>query len=268
MLYYAREMMRMIRLIATDLDGTLLGENGQISPRTLDAIHRFVLRGGLFVPVTGRPGPTVPDWILSSRDIRYYLHCNGGRCVDNRDKSTVFVHPMAPSLARRAFESVASYEARWNLFASGQAFRELHAPFAPSELIPMLDDSGLEIEKLDITPIHREDRSQAWQRLLEIPGLSITSAYDTNIEINTPEASKGSGVSCLADMLGIQRDEIMAFGDGLNDLSLLECAGFPVAMENAVPQLKAAARYIAPLNTEDGEAQTIEAFALTDAKEA
>ena len=252
----------MVRLIATDLDGTLLGRGGQVTERTLDAIARFAGRGGVFVPVTGRSAPHIPPWIRTSEHIRYCLHSNGGRCEEVRTGDTVFVNRIPSELCVEAFRVLEPWAAHWNVFADGMAFSEFHRAGAGSELVNLLRRVDLTVEKLDVTPEDKADRARAWDVLCRIEGLDISSAYDTNIEINTPEGAKGRGVERLAALLGIRREEIMAFGDGLNDLSLLSCAGLPVAMENAVPELKAAARFIAPSNIEDGEAACIERFAL------
>ena len=252
----------MIRLIATDLDGTLLGQGGQVTERTLSAIAAFARRGGVFVPVTGRAGCHVPEWIRASEDIRYYLHSNGARCVEVKTGREVFVSATPAALCRRAFEIVSPYPARWNVFCGGEVHSETHAPGEKSRLTALLDEPGIRVEKLDVTPENKADRARAWEELKQVEGLEVTSAYDTNIELNGPEGAKGSGVGKLADMLGIQKNEIMAFGDGLNDVSLLSAAGFPVAMENAMQGLKAVCRLVAPSNLEDGEAAVIEKMVL------
>lgn len=93
---------------------------------------------------------------------------------------------------------------------------------------------------------------------LEGEGYAVTSAYHTNIEIMEAGCGKGRALQWLGTRWGIPREQRMAFGDNLNDLDLLLASGWPVAMGNAVPALKAAARRTAPPCQEDGEAQLLE----------
>ena len=89
-------------------------------------------------------------------------------------------------------------------------------------------------------------------------GFSVSSAYADNLEVMSAGCGKGAAVQWLASRLGIAREACMAFGDNLNDLSMLDAVGWPVAVENAVPELRAIARIIAPECAQDGVAQTIE----------
>ena len=89
------------------------------------------------------------------------------------------------------------------------------------------------------------------------PQMGITSAYTYNLEVNVPDATKGIGLLKLAELLGLEREQVIAFGDGENDLSMIECAGIGYAMENAPENVKVAADRIAPPNTEDGVAQVL-----------
>ena len=89
-------------------------------------------------------------------------------------------------------------------------------------------------------------------------GLELVGSLQYNIEINAAGVNKGTGLVNLGRMLGIRREEIMAFGDGDNDIAMLREAGFGVAMANADEQVKAAADYITLSNEEEGVAEAIE----------
>ena len=253
----------MIRMIATDLDGTMMAPDGRPSVRTMEAIHRFAKQGGIFVPVTGRPGPHVGEDIWNSPDIRYYLHSNGARCVENLTREEVFVNTLSADAARRALEIARPYTSIWHLFYNGTFIRDDHEAGDPhSILLDMLFDPALKIEKLDLTPESLEERKIMWDLIEKEPDIAISSAYSHNMELNGVGGDKGSGVTMLAERLGIRKDEIMAFGDGRNDVALLKAAGFAVAMGNAVEPLKAVADFVTLTNAEDGEAYAIEKFAL------
>ena len=94
-------------------------------------------------------------------------------------------------------------------------------------------------------------------------GLAVASSFATNVEITAAEAQKGPVLKEYIESLGYRMEEVMVFGDSLNDYSMLSMDfGATVAMENGDPRVKAAAKYIAPGNEEDGVAQVIEKLLL------
>lgn len=258
-----KELIFLIKLIATDLDGTLLMPDGKPGPRTLAAIDAFCRQGGIFVPVTGRRGPNVPEFIRENSSIAYVIFGNGGRCVKNDTFESVFVNPIPAPVAARALTALMDYNALWLIFHDKICLDVQHkAGMSEEEAFRLIREPGITIEKLDIYPDDIKDKPEMWEKVSHIPELVLSCAGAPNIELNDPEGQKGKGVSRLARMLGIRKDEIMAFGDGLNDMSMLEASGFPVAMGNAVDELKAAAGYITLTNAEEGVAAAIEKFAL------
>ena len=94
----------------------------------------------------------------------------------------------------------------------------------------------------------------------KFPQYTFVTAYPYNLEVNMPAATKGSGLMQLAQILGLERGQVMAFGDGGNDVPMLRSAGVGVAMGNACDEAKAAAACVGPTNNEDGVAQVLEAL--------
>ena len=105
-------------------------------------------------------------------------------------------------------------------------------------------------------------RQEAFRVMQTHPHLTVGSAYPYNMEVNKDTANKGVALLKLGEMLGIARDEIMAIGDGENDLVMLQTIGFPVAMGNAVDVLKDCAKAVTLDNNHDGVAAAIEAYVL------
>ena len=101
-------------------------------------------------------------------------------------------------------------------------------------------------------------RSQIRDQLKEFTGILVTSSMPFNLEINHPDATKGNGILRLASILGLKKAQTMAFGDGENDLSMIQEAEIGVAMENGIQSLKEAADYVTLSNDEDGVAAAIE----------
>ena len=107
-----------------------------------------------------------------------------------------------------------------------------------------------------------KEREQAWQELKQFDSLELVGSLKYNIEINAAGVNKGKGLLELGEILGISREEIMAFGDGDNDIAMLREVGFGVAMENADEEVKAVADYVTGSNDEDGVAKAIARFVL------
>ena len=108
----------------------------------------------------------------------------------------------------------------------------------------------------------RETKRQVREALSELEGIAVTSSMPNNLEINGEGASKGNAILLLARYLGLFPSQTMAFGDGENDLSMMELAGIGVAMDNGNPALKKKADFIARSNEEDGVARVIEKLIL------
>ena len=118
------------------------------------------------------------------------------------------------------------------------------------------------VDKIQALFTSVEDRDAARKEIEEVSGIEITGALPMNLEINAAGVNKGKAMIELGKVLGIPREEIMAFGDGNNDLKMLKEVGTGVAMENAIPSLKEAADYVTLSNDEEGVAKFIEKYVL------
>ena len=117
------------------------------------------------------------------------------------------------------------------------------------------------LDKVQALFADMDERELAW-RAGGRRGLELVGSLRYNIEINAAGVNKGKGLVNLGRMLGIRREEIMACGDGDNDIVMLKEAGFGVAMANGEEKVKEAADYITLSNEEDGVADVIEKFVL------
>ena len=118
------------------------------------------------------------------------------------------------------------------------------------------------MDKVHVMFRDRTERMQAFDEANRVEGVTTTCAISNNIEVNALGVNKGEGLVRLGKLLGIERDEIMACGDGMNDFEMLKAVGFGVAMENAMEEVKQAADYITDTNENNGVAKAIEKFAL------
>ena len=114
-----------------------------------------------------------------------------------------------------------------------------------------------QVEKLHVLFKDTEDKKRRQEPFLHHPDFAYTAAFINNLELSGLHVDKGTGLAALANLLGIQREQVMALGDGANDVPMLSWAGLGVAMENAVPAAKEAADALTQDNDSDGAALAI-----------
>lgn len=128
-----------------------------------------------------------------------------------------------------------------------------------AEKVKELDEP---VEKINYFFGDQEERSRARLALEARGDMVISSSFRNNLEINLAGATKGDGIRCLAEHLGLNPEETMGFGDGENDITMMQLAGIGVAMGNGEDSVKAAADYVTDINDADGVALAIEKFVL------
>ena len=139
--------------------------------------------------------------------------------------------------------------------------RMIHSTRVPTEKMrSWVTDPVNTVEKFNLffKKEREDDRTKAREALNQFSDLSITSSLGNNLEINHKDATKGNGLASLAAYLGLKKEEVMACGDGENDISMLDEAGIGVAMGNASDLVKRAADVVTLTNDQDGVAYAIE----------
>lgn len=263
-----------IRLIVSDVDGTILPRDGALSERTRAAVQACAQAGIPFVICSGR-------WYVSARVIAeglgqadgYMIVANGGAVV-RMDGGIVREWLTPTAEARRAYGIMRKYNVMMNAFVRNAVYRVntgalkrkkrgLDGYLGDVYRIVTDDWEAFESEGL-VNPYKLEAYGEDPDALARLKaelleaGFSVSSAYMDNMEIMAAGLGKGTAVEWLARRLGVRREECMAFGDNTNDRSMLEAVGWPVAVANAAEELKSCARLIAPDCAEDGVAQVIE----------
>ena len=269
-----------IRLIALDLDGTLLTDDKRLSARNRAALTAAAAAGVEIVPATGRLFIALPEEVRALPFLRYVIAMNGaavldaGRAGDIKTLRAAEI-PVAEAVeilrfldgqdmiydcyyGGRAFMTAAMKE-RAGEFTSGfplESLRKLRAPVP--ELKAFLLERGGGVQKIQINARTAELRGRLLRELPErFPEIIATSSLPGNIELNHLSANKGDALDFLAGRLGLAREQTMAFGDGLNDVPMLRAAGIGVAMGNASPEAFAAADRVTADNNHDGIAKVI-----------
>lgn len=270
-----------IRLIALDLDGTLLDTRKQLSEENRAALTRAARAGIHIVPTTGRFFDGMPEAVRALPFLRYAITINGAEVADHRTGEELYKAdiPLARALELMryldtlpviydCYQDNAGWisqhlKARIDSTVKDPHFRRmLHELRKPvPELKAFVTERNRDIQKIQFfipTPELRQELLETLPKMF--PELAVSSSVSENIEVNAAGATKGKALLGLAKRLGIPREGTMAFGDGLNDLSMLEAAGVGVAMENACAEAKAAADYITLSNDEHGVAYAIEKY--------
>mgnify|MGYP002627271449 CR=1 FL=1 len=250
-----------VRLIAFDLDGTLFNDKKEVTPETFRTLERAAGMGIEIVPSTGRFWNAIPDNIKALSFVRYALTLNGAAIFDVKAGKVIAEFTIPTLRAETLCHVFDNYErlsevmvAEWQT----KIVRDMRSPV--DDVYGTLSNvSG--VQKMQIYTLDRALRENLLKSLPYVfPKLLFTSSVPNNIEINDTKANKGGGLKFLAEYLGIPMSETLAFGDGLNDITMIEAAGTGVAMENAVDEVKAAADYVTLDCNNDGVAEGIKRF--------
>ena len=273
--------MRDIRLIAMDLDGTLLTTDKRLTERNRGAMEKAAEAGILIVPATGRIYAGLPEEIRKLPFIRYLILANGAAVYDREKDQTLYRAEIPQETALEVMTWLDGFPAIYDCYQDGQAYMTAEMlkkadRYAPSPVylkmilslrrpVPDLKEQirtrGSAVQKIQAFCESAETQELVMEKTAErFPQLSVTSSIARNIEINDGRANKGAALQFLCDHLGIGTAAATAFGDGSNDLSMIRTAGIGIAMANGVPAVLEAADRIAPGNDEDGVGRMIEEF--------
>ena len=268
-----------IRLIALDLDGTLLNSAKGLSPRNRAALYRAAEAGIEIVPSTGRFYRGIPEAVRELPFVRYAITINGAHVVDLRNGGTIYSAEIPKDEAIACIRHLDTLPVIYDCYLDGwgyitEAMRERaedYIDYPPSldmlrrlrspvpELKEFLDTQGKGVQKIQLFTRDIPFRDSLVKTLpRRFPELVFTVSLPNNIEINCACADKGRALLELARHLGVGQDQTMAFGDGTNDLTMLRAAGCGVAMGNAHPAVRAAADRVTADCDSDGVAQVVE----------
>ena len=273
----------MIRMIGLDLDGTLLTGQKELTAGNRAALEKAAENGVYIVPVTGRPLSGIPTQVMELDFIRYAITSNGAVTTDRACGKTIRERCMSKETAEKTLRAAqgeriileyftggygyhdsVTHELLWKKFENTPILRYLEKSRIPVEdLYGRLRESRRGIENLSIMCPTPEVKESILSRVKGIEGIRIIYPWPTDLEITSMDADKGEALLSLAAGLGINREEVMAMGDGNNDLGLMNAAGLSVAMGNSSPEVFAAADFQTSDNEHDGVAEAINRYVLS-----
>lgn len=266
------------RLIATDLDDTLLNEDSQVSERNCKAIKRAVEVGVRFVIATGRMFKTSVTYLeeIGLNGDCPLINYHGALVKTALSKRIMFHRPLDNDLAVAVVQEAEKQQCHVSLFVDDDLYinkeneySRFYQTLAKIDPLPVgrlssfLKNNSVCPTKIsiirwdgDIDSIEHKLRKSFGKKL------SILQSRPYFLEITEQKATKGQTLRWLAEQEGIRPEEIIAFGDGHNDLDMLDYAGLGVAVANARSELLAIADLVTSSNSADGVAEVIEKYVL------
>lgn len=280
--------MNNIRIIALDLDGTLLDSAKRLSDVNRAALAAAAEKGILIVPTTGRFFGMMPPAIRDLPFLRYAITVNGAQVYDRQTDTALVREELPLDTALGIMRILDRYDVIYDCYRNNwgwmnESFKAKSAQYATNEhYVRMIADfrNGVPELKAHLTATAPEGNVQKimlFSRLTDgadvlktiaaevaavYPDVKVTSSTWNNLEINAATAHKGVALRRFAEQLGLTLENCMSFGDGANDLTMIEAAGTGVAMANACPEVLAAADYVTLSNDEHGVAAALRHFGL------
>ncbi|MBM7711245.1 Cof-type HAD-IIB family hydrolase [Enterococcus xiangfangensis] len=281
----------MIKLIASDMDGTLLNNQMQVPTANVAAIQKAQAQGIEFIAATGR-GMSHARISLDESDIRVPMILLNGAHVVNADRETIFTIPIGKQRTLDVMDTLEEAGLYYEIFTAEQVYsanQPMRIDFVAEHLlskipgiskkraiaassqhlsltpITFVDDirQTLIASDEDVLKIIAFDKNGPAQlkgiagELEKIGDLAIAASESTNIEINHVNAQKGIALKQFAEERGFTASQVMALGDNFNDVSMLTYAGTSFAMGNAAAAVKKIANNITDTNEQNGVATAI-----------
>lgn len=249
-----------IKLIAFDLDGTTLDEQGGFPANNKKAIERAAQAGITMVPCTGRCYHEIPEDLLNMPQLHYYITSNGAMLYHNTQVEAS--HCLAPNLAVLITQKLLELDSLPELYVEGRAYsyytpdtlaavlekyrippayaHEFTRTRHPiSNPVAFVEEHRTKVEKVHAFLLHRQNYSKLVASLGETAQLlEITSSGSSNIELTQKGVSKGATLMALCQKLAIPPAQVAVAGDNYNDLSMFEFAALGYAPENSTAAIK------------------------------
>ncbi|GCD10221.1 Cof-type HAD-IIB family hydrolase [Clostridium tagluense] len=267
----------MYKLLAIDMDGTLLNSNKVISKGNKAAIKKAIEKGVKVVITSGR-GLNGLDKFLDEVHLRgeneYIIANNGGTIYRTSDFECINYKGLkgrdlvkAHALSVEFGLNMIAYTHEGSIASEENEFTRFETEYVGNP-VKILDFNGDVNDEDEITKIlFSQTQELLEKKMLELPKefyseYNVVKTMPIVLEVMDKDCNKGYGVKVLGDMLGIKKEEIICIGDEANDIEMITYAGLGIAMGNAIEELKDVAEYVTLDNDNDGVAKAIEKFIL------
>jgi cof-like hydrolase len=247
------------KAVFSDIDGTLLNSQHQITPKTEEAIKNILKQGIPFIPVSARPPYAITPY-TEQLGAQHGMICYSGALILDKNLTALYSVILAPQDLQKLNALLADFA---HLSISYYAGLDWFCNDVNNNWIKQESEiTGLSTKFLqgNLTDVHKilvmgsAEEIQRVEPVLKqaLPHLSIQRSKDEYLEITNSAATKAKAIQFMAQHLGISAEQVIAFGDNFNDLDMLQYAGLSVAMGNAPDAIKQVAKEVTATNNEDG----------------
>lgn len=267
-----------MKLVAIDLDGTLLHDDCTISQYTKNIIEEASRNDIIVVPTSGRSFRNIKEQVKGIEGIKYCI-CSNGSIVGRLDTEEVlYNHKIPVETAYEIYKEIKRRGGFVQIYSDTEAFVEndvrhiIYESDLPEEFcdnllatdIPILSAELLikrglmQVNKFHVVFSDSKEMESFAEYCKAIEGILVTYPSDYNMEIFAHGCNKDKGIRVICQNCGIDREDTIAIGDSDNDVAMIQYANIGIAVDNAMDVLKDAADYITKSNNEDGPAIVLE----------
>lgn len=270
--------MEKYKLIALDMDGTLLNSQKEISNITHQALEKAIEADKYVVLSTGRSICELKDYQKEFANIQYGICESGALIYDFKNKKIIHQSTFPLEIIKKILAAGEHEDVVTHVFSDGQAYLS-HQDFSKidehqmgvyrdmyNRVVNFVDDVtpylfNNKIEKINFYHLNSEARARTYERLKDLPvSLALTEA--TSLEISPLNVTKGTGLIKLCEYLNLDIAKTIAVGDSNNDFEVLKTAGLAVAMNNAIDEIKEICDVVVADNDHDGCKEAIDNYLL------
>lgn len=266
------------KMIALDVDGTLLHSDGSLSRKNLTAIKNGDA-GGLYLVInSGRTFYELPEQVRGCGCFSYFIYSNGAGIAD-RSGQILSATYIDREVSEKILQLLFTCDVMVEIYRHGRPYTDrknlneqvwtdfgVESTYRPvlretrrgvADLRAFYLEEPESVEMIHVFFRDPTERLACFDRIGKLPGVKITTSMKNNMEIFSAHADKGEALSRLALLLGVRREEIIAVGDSRNDIPMIRFAGDGVAVGNACDELRQTADRIVCTNDEDAAASVI-----------
>ena len=276
-MYLSKEQKEKIKIIAFDLDGTLLNRESRLSDRTREVLEAAAEKGYHIVPATGRVYTALPKDLETVRGWDYAVTSNGAHVMRVADDTAIYESLIEWDAIEPVVSALMDDSVICEIFFGGRGYIGEKSLLVLDDFVPdarrqeyirttrkpvpdleaLMREHRDELENIMLLFADSAVKEQYFEYLDARPGLNVVFSQKYSFEIGGADTSKANGLRELARLLGLSAENIISFGDSTNDIAMLKASGVSVAMGNAIEPVKEAADIVAPPNWEDGLAAVV-----------
>lgn len=274
-----------IKLIVTDLDGTFLNSNHVTIPQENIAAFKKAHEMGIKVAIASGRTKILTDYLMEQLPFLDYLITSNGAVTYNLKSSKIICSTLInEAQSVEIFNILNEYDLPYEIYFDGDCFMNptSYALFDENHVsphifnllknfikeVPSLTDlvKSKGMEKLNILTLTGDQRIELEEKISKVANVAFASSFplipgkNGNLEMTDKYATKGFAIKALADSLNLDKSEIMCFGDGENDCSMLSLAGYSFAMANGSDYAKSSAKFMTDTNDNGGVAKAIQKY--------